>query len=1196
MGRRIRLGVIFVSYTAGLLGCSGASDVGDQGSASPIAWTKALNQPFSRSGGDITLTVRAGSEVFLSGQDSFGPTLPILKYKWDPANDAATPIKLLTRNTSTISFRAPETNGEQPLELRFQLTVEDSDGATDDASVTVFVEGIPDARGFLQYGGQPTITLAAVTSSVRELSSAVPFEIVVVRSISYRDLAGTRRDLVLDTTELPGTWVPEVGTQVAGAECGGALAPRFKRPLPALNADDVLAQFSPLSDQSEDLRTQLVDPSRIDEAEVSLHITITVNPDGSGANLPEGVSASVCVLDASGAPVASDPDSPDDYSRNALLGTPDGSRDTLDSAKAYYTSIGADSKMTFADWLEANEFTDGSTDLGQIEQGSAVDGAHAVYLNNFDLGFGRDMYMRIVGCDPGVPVPTLGGTLDTTAGGPVGKCDVAAVVINYSSLEGAAKKTGALLAVAMEYARLPGAAPADPRVTKFYVYAPDSSGVMRRVSSANLDGRGEVYVPQACVVCHGGTPQGVDSNGNYGHPQFDANGGATGFAGHGDVRAGFMSWDLTSFLFSDTDPAFSNSGDPYFPKDEQDLAASYTRTAQEANFKKLNQMAFLTMANPAGSSDAVSARFDLARDLLERWYGAGLGDGSFNDSYEVPAGWQNGDGAPGNNPTDAETIYRDVFAQNCRACHILHVPGDVTHQFAIASYSDFNDVALLNQWLGNGEMPFARMTMDRFWLARNAGRSAAQILQDHLAEDQFATPGTPAVALGQAPEALTVGGSYRLDATASVLSGPVSSESWTVTAPEGSSARLAFTDDALTPFLVGVDREGTYEVTLRDESGASASWEAPRPQTEITLQSASQASLSTLLATPLTVQWSGGDGVSRIVNVTSSNPAFTVSGYSTPTNPCVFDPLESSLGSCAVTVTAGASGSATITVWIEDIDPEQVPLTFGVVAASGLIVQPRTGYSETYRQLGGSSALLRDGESASAPLLDLRLAVDEQTDPDAVQFELVNPPAGTTLANGSNVRYSPVRGRMSRYLPNSGPARVMGPSFLVEYRACLIVDAQGGPCPNTPDTRTASIFIHTVARESTSPSWATVYGNLTTYCSGCHLEPTSDPPWMGSTPASETSVFDSTCQHPIDGDRTAEPDAGTYIVQPGDSAASALNQKPRGNMGHGGSTVPGTEPPQEDVWEAIAAWIDDGAYFTTSVRAPQRCAAAQTPP
>jgi hypothetical protein len=139
-------------------------------------------------------------------------------------------------------------------------------------------------------------------------------------------------------------------------------------------------------------------------------------------------------------------------------------RDTRASAEAYYRTIddaeGQAAKATLSGWLAGAGFSDGSTDweaMRQSLQGSAT-GAHAVYLNNFDLGFGRDMYTRLGACDQGAMPASLAEVTP-------GTCDVYSVVINYGSLEAATRNVQPIVAVAMEYSR---ARERTRRIIKFY--------------------------------------------------------------------------------------------------------------------------------------------------------------------------------------------------------------------------------------------------------------------------------------------------------------------------------------------------------------------------------------------------------------------------------------------------------------------------------------------------------------------------------------------------------------------------------------------------------------------------------------------------------------------------------------------------------------------------------------------------------
>ena len=198
----------------------------------------------------------------------------------------------------------------------------------------------------------------------------------------------------------------------------------------------------------------------------------------------------------------------------------------------------------------------------------------------------------------------------------------------------------------------------------------------------------------------------------------------------------FLPWDLESFLFADTDPAITDAPARFDGNTvADDLRRDYgdfSRAAQEAQLKRLNQAAYSTY-NDAGTT--------IARALLEHWYGgvdmAGALIGSFDDST-APAGWRNGEvvatptvqdpNATSTNPNTAETIYQDVFAQNCRMCHTNISQSSLR----FATYQDFIglDTQILSAVFEKGVMPGARLTADRFWTV--GGGSVPQTLATEL--------------------------------------------------------------------------------------------------------------------------------------------------------------------------------------------------------------------------------------------------------------------------------------------------------------------------------------------------------------------------------------------------------------------------------------------------------------------------------
>lgn len=328
------------------------------------------------------------------------------------------------------------------------------------------------------------------------------------------------------------------------------------------------------------------------------------DPDSAIVRLPPNEPVTLQALDAGSNPIeltkqtvssgaaipgTADPNPPPPYTDcNAdaylSIAPPDGGffnyfgLDDNTSANNYYAAIdeaGVD-RTTLANWKTVNGF--------------GADDASAVYFNNGDLGFGRSMHMkkRIVGPDT----------------------FIAYYVSNYPNVEAARLGINLIATVAMEFSPGPGGgAP----YTKFYVF--DNAG--NRVNKANLDGRGDKFIPRLCVICHAG--QYV--------PPTPAN--------KGNMGSRFIAFDLQSFLYSGFDPAFN-------------------RASQEAQLKLLNR----------GVLENTNASTATAQ-LIEGWYGgAGLPNPTVNDSFFPPAGV----GEPG--WTGTTNLYDNVVKPSCRTCHV----------------------------------------------------------------------------------------------------------------------------------------------------------------------------------------------------------------------------------------------------------------------------------------------------------------------------------------------------------------------------------------------------------------------------------------------------------------------------------------------------------------------------------------------
>jgi mono/diheme cytochrome c family protein len=794
-----------------LAACNNVSDVGQLTDPSPTAVVATVAQPYTIDANGVLQTrVRAGAEVVLTGTSSHKGAndsgVPIITYKYEQLDPSpTTSVDLIRRTVDTDSFIAPQVTSEATL--TFQLTVADAKGASSSAKAVVTVEPIRDADHFISFfANSDKFVVTAVTSSLvpansgAAYSAILPFTVTVTKLVTYTDIDSNQKSMVPigKPVVYKSGWSSKLGS--GGPNCADARNPRLQIPIPRLNLDDLLADGSArLTDVLETSDIDL-DPKNPKIPPAVVYAQIKIEP---AAPLPGGVSAEICVSDnehlsdhtaAAAVTLSSDrlllppPPSPGGP-------PPPGLTDTSASAHTYYATIDpSSSKSTLNAWLSANGFKPDSADWGAD--------AHAVYTNNYDLGFGRDMYMKIGPCDSGA------ASLPMQAR--IGKCDVAAVVVNYAGVQAAAYKINPIVAVAMEYNAAPGTSPAGARFTKFYVFAPDTrSGAFQRVTSVDLDRRGQKSVPQSCVVCHGGTSASHGGNPPSG-------------PGSADISSGFLSWDLDSFYFSDTYPGFSTK------REDTEVRAKYTRANQEAQFKMLNSGAYLTFDDPN--------RFALARELVEGWYGgAGLPAASFDGAF-VPPGWKP-DGTD-QNPTDSATLYSDVFARHCRACHVLQEPARINrtgeyidprnateivhgatvracssmsmtpppgppvganqaHEIPMGCYWEFANSPFFSAVMSSGAMPFARRTLDRFWVQPDGSESAGTISQKHFAaQTPQVTIDTPGTSIARISQPVTfeaqadtipvtvpdVGNAVELDSTRSAFPDSIL---WTVSACTG---------------------------------------------------------------------------------------------------------------------------------------------------------------------------------------------------------------------------------------------------------------------------------------------------------------------------------------------------------------------------------------------------------------------------
>jgi hypothetical protein len=322
-------------------------------------------------------------------------------------------------------------------------------------------------------------------------------------------------------------------------------------------------------------------------------------------------------------------------------------QDSRQSSCAYYKSFGAvgacDSQgnptaaISFNDWKRARKLAPYN---GLNAETSAT------YVNKMDLNLVRRMVAtKVASNDIAFYVCNHPGPLTTA------QLEVDQVI------DTALSDLKQVACVAMEFAVTPGTNNNQP-FTKFLTFGPDG----RLMLSINLDGRGEKFMPGACVACHGGS-QYRGSFPSIGTPS-------------PNLGSNFLPFDTGNFLFSS----------------RSDL----TEPMQSAAIKALNYLVkdTATVTQPGGAITA----------LVDGWYSNGT-SGSLDKDY-VPSYWAN------NVTPGAAAFYKGVVARSCRTCHAA-----MRDQFNWDSHPPFGssylcggsrDLAL------NAVMPNALITADRW--------------------------------------------------------------------------------------------------------------------------------------------------------------------------------------------------------------------------------------------------------------------------------------------------------------------------------------------------------------------------------------------------------------------------------------------------------------------------------------------------
>jgi hypothetical protein len=384
-------------------------------------------------------------------------------------------------------------------------------------------------------------------------------------------------------------------------------------------------------------------------------------------------------------------------------------------ANTYYQSLGVvdatgkptGSYVNFKTWKAAWGFSDDPTIQGPVNE------TRAVFYNNGDLQFGRDMHcLAKVGLiDPATePITTVNVCYVTNfsdpSGAPGGNPQTAVFDAGNNFFPIA---TVAMVGITQGY-RVPIGNDRywiNVPYVYFLVFVPNFLGDFVPNPTATLDSEGSKAVPGVCIACHGGT---------YSSSSNDVAG------------AKFLPFDTSSYIYDQGNSAFS---------------AAFQSDA----FRVLNIIVRNTDTDgewPGPISSSVPSQ--TIRDLIAGWYswcggvdtpGCSIDDVNYPfipdgncASADAPAtcGWTN-------NGLFA-LAYQQISRVVCRTCHIAH--SDV---FNGQNFLQFQARApLVCSVINSHFMPFAEVPYNRFWASSIDQSALAALLGNVSASCQFNPP------------------------------------------------------------------------------------------------------------------------------------------------------------------------------------------------------------------------------------------------------------------------------------------------------------------------------------------------------------------------------------------------------------------------------------------------------------------------
>jgi|GEM_PF-3008415 len=692
--------VLVVQFGFLLINCGGDNGgVGNQNDQAPVATAEVFGASQATSG---SVDVRSGKDVMLSGFNSDGVDDPLLTFSWQQIDTSGFSVDFYERASNSVVFTAPAVplTQQEGVELQFELTVTDGDGVMAKDQVAVNVKPAYDADQFLlnpRVDERFVLIVAAPENT--SLATDIPFVVNMSTTAHWHDRIGNNRNLALNSDSFTGTVI--AGDAPAVTDPINAY---FKVAIPLLDADDINVNFTG------EERTSRLEFENVDSASITISLSLFQQATGAIAIhlARETEMGAFELIDTTDVMITGNTlEFTDEWLRQNLL------VESRRSANNYYDCIDPNSEAeTLTEWISYAGFN--------AYPESVV---HTSYVNNYDLNFGRDMYVR----------KDENGNVYT-------------YVTNYPSLENIFSGRNEFAIVVMEYSAAPTGNCGDgtfeddttgKKIVKFYSYVPDEiSGEYVRAPSMNFDGRGERMVPGVCVACHYG-----DTNSD----QFNRANLGDIDATAADLNSSFIPWDLDAFLYTRGND--SEVIDPVYASAEisSEVTQAYSREAQESAFRQQNQMILDTFTHDINNLK----RFEIPIKLIHGWYGnrdlvEALNFGSEEDPLSaqelltlqaqvstVPANPFDGDYVQ-SGWEGQEQLYHEVFARNCRLCHAQVA----NHTINFDSYEEFiNNELLVDYVFEQGAMPLSRLTMDRFWIDFYGVQAPAELLRDHLNSD-----------------------------------------------------------------------------------------------------------------------------------------------------------------------------------------------------------------------------------------------------------------------------------------------------------------------------------------------------------------------------------------------------------------------------------------------------------------------------